>query len=159
VIVGGGYIGLEMADALVHRGLEVTLLEQAPAVMTTVDIELGQIIGNELVRRGVTLLTSAFVRRIEWSAGRLVVSGDGFDDAEGDVVLMVVSVRPDTQLASEAGIALGVRSVGPRPQLYAAVELALGPDPDGRTGLGEAGDVGRRGGMTQRRSEPPFASA
>jgi NADPH-dependent 2,4-dienoyl-CoA reductase/sulfur reductase-like enzyme len=109
VIVGGGYIGLEMADALVHRGLEVTLLEQAPAVMTTVDIELGQIIGNELVRRGVTLRTSALVRRIERSAGRLVVSGDGFDDATGDVVLMVVSVRPDTQLASEAGIALGVR--------------------------------------------------
>ena len=50
VIVGGGYIGLEMADALTHRGMEVTLLEQAPAVMTTVDVELGELIGAELAR-------------------------------------------------------------------------------------------------------------
>ncbi len=53
VIVGGGYIGLEMADALTHRGIEVTLLEQAPAVMTTVDVELGELIGAELARHDV----------------------------------------------------------------------------------------------------------
>ncbi len=109
VIVGGGYIGLEMADALVHRGLEVDLIEQAPAVMTTVDEDLGALIGAELDRHGVHVHTSALVRRIQPKDGRLVVSGEGFDDTAGDVVLMMVSVRPDSQLAQEAGVALGIR--------------------------------------------------
>ncbi len=109
VIVGGGYIGLEMADALIHRGLSVTLLEQAPAVMTTVDEELGAVVGDELARHGVTVRTSALVRGILRKDDGLVVSGDGFDDATGDVVLIVVSVRPDVELAREAGVELGVR--------------------------------------------------
>ena len=109
VIVGGGYIGLEMADALVQRGLAVTMLEQAPAVMTTVDVELGQMIEDELERHEVTVQTSALVRSIERTGGQLVVSGDGFDDLTGDVVLVVVSVRPDTEVAHVAGIELGMR--------------------------------------------------
>jgi NADPH-dependent 2,4-dienoyl-CoA reductase/sulfur reductase-like enzyme len=51
VIVGGGYIGLEMAEAFTSRGLAVTLVEQAPAVMPTVDQELGELLGHELGRR------------------------------------------------------------------------------------------------------------
>jgi NADPH-dependent 2,4-dienoyl-CoA reductase/sulfur reductase-like enzyme len=109
VIVGGGYIGLEMADALTHRGLGVTLLEQAPEVMTTVDVDLGAIVSQELLRRGVDVQTSALVERIERRGGRLVVSGTDLSPAEADVVIVVVSVRPDSALAREAGIALGVR--------------------------------------------------
>ncbi|MGZ4147407.1 MAG: FAD-dependent oxidoreductase [Actinomycetota bacterium] len=109
VIVGGGYIGLEMADALIHRGLDVTLLEQAPAVMTTVDEDLGAIVGTELERHGVRVHTSALVRRIRRANGRLLVAGDGFEETSADVVLVVVSVRPDSELARDAGIALGVR--------------------------------------------------
>ena len=109
VIVGGGYIGLEMADALVRRGLEVELIEQAPAVMTTIDEDLGALVGAELERHGVHVHTSALVRRIQPKDDHLVVSGDGFDDTAGDVVLMVASVRPDSQLAREAGVALGIR--------------------------------------------------
>jgi NADPH-dependent 2,4-dienoyl-CoA reductase/sulfur reductase-like enzyme len=109
VIVGGGYIGLEMADALSRRGLAVTLLEQAPTVMTTVDEQLGALIGAELRRNGITLHTSARVGRIDGAGGELTVSGDGFAPARGDVVLVVVSVRPDGALARDAGIRLGVR--------------------------------------------------
>ncbi|HXJ64740.1 MAG TPA: FAD-dependent oxidoreductase [Actinomycetota bacterium] len=111
VVVGGGYIGLEMADALSRRSLEVTLLEQAPAVMTTVDVELGALIGDELTTHGVDVRTSAFVRTITRTGldGRLAVTGDGFADAEGDVVLVVVGVRPDSALAREAGIETGIR--------------------------------------------------
>ena len=109
VIVGGGYIGLEMADALTHRGIGVTLLEQAPAVMTTVDVELGEIVGRTLRDHGVVAQTSALVKRIERSANVLEVSGEGFEPVVGDVVLVVVSVRPDTELAEAAGIELGVR--------------------------------------------------
>ena len=109
VIVGGGYIGLEMADALVRRGVEVHLIEQAPAVMTTVDEDLGAQVGAELERHGVHVHTSGLVRRIQPKDDHLVVSGDGFDDTAGDVVLMVVSVRPDSRLAREAGVVLGIR--------------------------------------------------
>ena len=77
VIVGGGYIGLEMADALTHRGIEVTLLEQAPAVMTTVDVELGELVGAELGRHDVRVHTDALVKAIERSGDRLMVSRHG----------------------------------------------------------------------------------
>ncbi len=61
VIVGGGYIGLEMADALTHRGMSVTVLEQLPTVMSTVDGELGAIIEDELRGHGVEVRTSSVV--------------------------------------------------------------------------------------------------
>ena len=77
--------------------------------MTTVDEDLGALVGAELERHGVHVHTSALVRRIQPKDDHLVVSGDGFDDTAGDVVLMVVSVRPDSQLAREAGVALGIR--------------------------------------------------
>lgn len=56
-IVGAGYIGLEMVDALRHRGIEVELLEQAPAVLPTVDVELGRVVGNEVRRNGARVTT------------------------------------------------------------------------------------------------------
>ena len=61
LIIGGGYIGLEMADALRHRGLQVTLVEQAEAVMTTVDTSLGQLLGRELKGRAVEVVTGVAV--------------------------------------------------------------------------------------------------
>ena len=69
---------------------------QAPAVMTTVDAELGELIGAELAKHDVRVRTDALVRAIERSDDRLVVSGTGFDDASGDVVLVVVSVLDRT---------------------------------------------------------------
>ena len=109
IVVGAGYIGLEMADALTHRGLAVTLLEQAPTVMTTVDPELGAIVRAALEERGVTVRTGALVTGIHPGGEGLTVSGTGIDDVSADVVLIVVSVRPDTKLSHDAGIELGVR--------------------------------------------------
>ncbi len=110
VIVGAGYIGLEMADALTHRGIHVTLLEQAATVMTTVDAELGTLIRDELTGRGVEVHTNALVQRINHDRDQLTVAGDGFDPTQADVVLVVVSVRPDTRLACDTGIDLGLRN-------------------------------------------------
>jgi len=109
VIVGGGYIGLEMADALTQRRIEVTLLEQASEVMTTVDLELGSLVGEELRRHGVDVRTSALVERIDREGGGLTISGRGFAPVTGDVVIVVVSVRPDSLLARRAGLPLGMR--------------------------------------------------
>jgi NADPH-dependent 2,4-dienoyl-CoA reductase/sulfur reductase-like enzyme len=109
VIVGGGYIGLEMAEAFTTRGLAVTLVEQAPAVMPTVDVELGRLLGEEVRRHGVQVVTDVTVKAIGREHGRLVVAGEPDFMAAADVALVVVGVRPDTRLAVAAGVATGVR--------------------------------------------------
>jgi NADPH-dependent 2,4-dienoyl-CoA reductase/sulfur reductase-like enzyme len=109
VIVGGGYIGLEMAEAFCARGLAATLVEQAPAVMPTVDLELGELLGHELGRHGVQVVNDVAVKAIYQEAGGLTVGGEPDFTATADVVLVVVGVRPDTELAVAAGVETGVR--------------------------------------------------
>jgi NADPH-dependent 2,4-dienoyl-CoA reductase/sulfur reductase-like enzyme len=130
VIVGGGYIGLEMADALTVRGLQVTQMEQLPEVLPTVDPQLGALVHAELAAHGVEVLTGTTVRQISRAApgqaGRLHVQATAADGTAvtrtADMVLVVVGVRPETTLAAEAGAALGVKG---------AIEV----DPGMRTGL------------------------
>jgi NADPH-dependent 2,4-dienoyl-CoA reductase/sulfur reductase-like enzyme len=117
VIVGAGYIGLEMADALVTRGLAVTQMEQLPEVLPTVDPELGALVHTELAARGVEVLTGTTVQAISRARagehGRLLVEAVTSDGEPvtrlADLVLVVVGVRPDTGLAVSAGARLGAR--------------------------------------------------
>jgi NADPH-dependent 2,4-dienoyl-CoA reductase/sulfur reductase-like enzyme len=117
VIVGAGYVGLEMADALITRGLSVTQMEQLPEVLPTVDPELGALVHAELAARGVEVLAGTTARRISRAApgqaGRLQVEATAADGTAvirlADMVLVVVGVRPDTGLAAEAGADLGVK--------------------------------------------------
>jgi NADPH-dependent 2,4-dienoyl-CoA reductase/sulfur reductase-like enzyme len=108
VIVGGGYIGLEMAEAFTARGLAVTLVEQAPAVMPTVDLELARLLGEELRRHGVHVVNDVTVKAIHHDGGGLVVAGEPDFAATADLVLVVVGVRPDTDLAVAVGVETGV---------------------------------------------------
>lgn len=106
VIIGAGYIGTEMADALAHRGLAVTIIEMAPAVLTTFDPDLGQIIGDQLTRHGITVATGTTVERIEHADGPgLRVIGTNGLDVLADAVLIAVGVRADALLAHAAGAA------------------------------------------------------
>ena len=117
VIVGAGYIGLEMADALTTRGLQVTQMEQLPEVLPTVDPPLGRLVHDQLATCGVEVLTGTTVRQITRAGaggrGRLQVEAMAADGTAvsrlTDTVLVVVGVRPDTALAAGAGAALGVR--------------------------------------------------
>jgi NADPH-dependent 2,4-dienoyl-CoA reductase/sulfur reductase-like enzyme len=116
VIVGAGYIGLEMADALTIRGLHVIQMEQLPEVLPTVDPPLGALVHGQLTDRGIEVLTGTTVRQItrtSGEAGRLQVKATAADGAVvirlADMVLVVVGVRPDTSLAASAGATLGVR--------------------------------------------------
>src|SRR5580692_9861229 len=117
VIVGGGYVGLEMADALTVRGLAVTQMEQLPEVLPTVDPELGALVHAELAARGVEVLTGTAVRSVAkadpGAPGRLRVEAvTGVDEPvtrHADLVLVVVGVRPDTSLAVSAGATLGAK--------------------------------------------------
>jgi NADPH-dependent 2,4-dienoyl-CoA reductase/sulfur reductase-like enzyme len=109
VIVGGGYIGLEMAEAFSARGLAVTLVEQAPAVMPTVDLQLGLLLGEELGRHGVQVVSDVVVKAVRRENGRLLVAGEPGFAHPADLVLVVVGVRPDTELAVAAGVQTGTR--------------------------------------------------
>jgi NADPH-dependent 2,4-dienoyl-CoA reductase/sulfur reductase-like enzyme len=117
VIVGGGYVGLEMADALTVRGLAITQMEQLDEVLPTVDPGLGALVHAELASHGVKVLTGTTVQAITRAAagqpGRLQVQATGADGTAvmrlADMVLVVAGVRPDTALAAEAGATLGVR--------------------------------------------------
>jgi NADPH-dependent 2,4-dienoyl-CoA reductase/sulfur reductase-like enzyme len=141
VIVGAGYIGLEMADALVTRGLQVTQIEQLPEVLPTVDPPLGALVHAELEARGAQVLAGTAVRAITPAApgapGRLLVeavtTGGEPVTRHADLVLVVVGVRPDTSLAVSAGASLGARGAitvdrGMRtglPDIYAAGDCVI----------------------------------
>ncbi|HVB13640.1 MAG TPA: FAD-dependent oxidoreductase [Candidatus Dormibacteraeota bacterium] len=117
IIVGAGYIGLEMAEALVARGLKVIQIEQLPEVLPTVDQELGHLVRAQLVEQGVQVLTGTTVQRISpapfGAVGRHEVTAESADGQTinccADLVLVVVGVRPDTKLARAAGAEIGVR--------------------------------------------------
>jgi NADPH-dependent 2,4-dienoyl-CoA reductase/sulfur reductase-like enzyme len=117
VIVGAGYIGLEMADALTVRGLAVTQMEQLPEVLPTVDPQLGALVHAELAAHGVEVLAGTTVQAITRAApgqvGRLQVLATAADGTPvtraADMVLVVVGVRPETTLTAEAGATLGIK--------------------------------------------------
>ena len=116
IIVGAGYIGLEMADALTVRGLAVTQMEQLGEMLPTVDPELGALVHAELAGHGVEVLTGTTVQAITRAQagqpGRLQVEATADGRAvtrTADMVLVVVGVRPDTALAAEAGAKLCVK--------------------------------------------------
>jgi NADPH-dependent 2,4-dienoyl-CoA reductase/sulfur reductase-like enzyme len=118
VLVGAGYIGLEMADALTTRGLSVIQMEQLPEVLPTVDPALGALVRAELETHGVEVLTGTTAQQITRAApgeaGRLRVEATTADGRAitrpADMVLVVVGVRPDTELAASAGAALGFKN-------------------------------------------------
>lgn len=117
LIVGAGYVGLEMADGLTVRGIKVSQVEMLPEVLPTVDPELGALVRAELERHGVDVTTGVTVQRIsrapEDATGRLRVDGTGSDGQPYtrfvDLVLVSVGVRPDTGLLVAAGAQTGPR--------------------------------------------------
>src|SRR3989442_7492375 len=109
VIVGGGYLGVEMADAFVHRGFSVTVVEHGASVIKPVDESLGRFVSAELRQHGVEVVTHVAVERIAQAGTQLRVMGSEEFSATADLVLVAVSVQPQTELAQSAGIAIGER--------------------------------------------------
>ena len=108
VIIGGGYIGLEMADALTHRGIEVTIIEFLPEILSTMDAIIGRLIRNEIESKGVKVITGRAVRSIGHNTSKLLVDTDSGEDLITDMVLVATGVKPSAKLAQTAGAELGV---------------------------------------------------
>ena len=113
VLVGAGYIGLEMADALTQRGLDVTLLCRAETVLPTVDPALGRLVQAELERNGVRVLTGVSAAEINQAAightSRLSIGDSTRVQHAADRVILAVGAPPDTELAEQAGAKLGAQ--------------------------------------------------
>jgi NADPH-dependent 2,4-dienoyl-CoA reductase/sulfur reductase-like enzyme/rhodanese-related sulfurtransferase len=105
VVVGGGFIGVEMAENLVHRGLRVTLVEATDQVMAPLDPELAALVHTRLREHGVTLVLGASVSAIGADTATL---SDG-SVVQADLVVAAIGVRPETSLALDAGLELGPR--------------------------------------------------
>jgi NADPH-dependent 2,4-dienoyl-CoA reductase/sulfur reductase-like enzyme/rhodanese-related sulfurtransferase len=103
VVIGAGFIGLEMAENLAQRGLAVTIVEAAPQVLTPLDPELAILVAAELLRNGIAVETGVAVARVSEEG---VVLADGREIA-GALVVGAIGVRPDVRLAEMAGLAIG----------------------------------------------------
>lgn len=103
VVVGGGFIGLEMVEALVKRGLKVNVVEMMPHVMALMEAETAGFIENEMLAHGVGIHTGAGVTEIKPRTVQL----DNGKVLEADMVLLSIGVRPTLQLAIDAGLAIG----------------------------------------------------
>jgi NADPH-dependent 2,4-dienoyl-CoA reductase/sulfur reductase-like enzyme len=107
VIIGGGYIGLEMAEALVRRGMEVSLVERAEQVMLTLDPDMGKLVSEALMAVGVKLFREESLQGFEVKDGKVQGVITDKRTLPADIVILGMGVRPNAALAKGAGIPLG----------------------------------------------------
>lgn len=107
VIIGAGYIGMEMADSLRHLGMSVSVVEFAESVLSTVDIPFGKKVQAHLEEKGVEVFTRTSVTEISPSGSGLSVLGTPDLDLQADLVLVATGGIPNTQLATAIGISTG----------------------------------------------------
>ena len=110
VVVGGGFIGLEMVDNLIHRDLSVTVLEKLPQLMPPLDPEMAAPLMEHLASKGIQLHLGDGLARIEArDGGGLVVVAESGARLPADLVILAIGVRPETTLAKDAGLEIGQR--------------------------------------------------
>ncbi len=108
VVVGAGYIGIEMAEAMCTRGLEVTVVDKAPAPMTTLDPDMGALIATAMTGMGISYRGGEPVQRIDAAeSGRAAAVVTAAARYPADLVVLGLGVRPNTDLALAAGLPLG----------------------------------------------------
>ncbi|WP_416825399.1 CoA-disulfide reductase [Ectobacillus polymachus] len=125
VVIGGGFIGIEMAENLWELGIHVSLVEMGNQVMAPVDYEMAAMLHEHIQQKGVQLILENGVKAFEEN-GRKVILNDG-DVLDADMIIFSIGVAPENTLAKEAGLPLGVRNtikVGPTlqtedPSIYA----------------------------------------
>ena len=107
VVVGGGFIGLEMAENLHHLGIRVAVVEMANQVMAPLDYSMAAIVHQQLIEKQVDLRLEDGVSRFEETPEGIIVHLRSGKQITTDLVLLSIGVRPETRLAKEAGLSLG----------------------------------------------------
>lgn len=151
VVIGGGFIGLEIAENLVHRGVMTALVEATDQVLAPLDPEMASVVADELARHGVDLRLGEVVAEITADAVRLA-SGEVL---AADLVIAAIGVRPDTRLAAMAGLEIGERggiqvdefNLTSDPAIYAIGDAAEKTDAfDGSATLVPLANIANRNG-------------
>lgn len=108
-IIGGGFIGLEMAEAMRDLKLQVTVIEKAPRVLPPIDPEMARFVEDELKRHEVVVLSNNGLKALHGSAEKVTqIELEDGTRVDTDAVLLSIGVRPNTQLAKDAGLTIGV---------------------------------------------------
>ena len=105
-VIGAGFIGLEMAENLSKKGLQVTIVEKAPHVLPPLDEEMAAFVKDELTRNGITVYTNQSAKAFK-DNGKVIILEDG-SELLSDITIMSVGVQPESNLAKEAGLKLGM---------------------------------------------------
>lgn len=137
VVVGAGFIGLEMAENLFHAGVKVSVVEMAGQILAPLDFPIAAIVQRHIRSKGVELNLNTSVSRFERQDGRLKVCLKDGGSIETDLVILSVGVRPDSKLAAQAGLRLGEhRGIWVNeflqtsdPDIYAVGDAIEFPDP------------------------------
>ncbi len=149
VVVGGGFIGLEVAENLVHRGIQTTLVEALPQLMPTLDVEMAWPLVERARFSGLEVRLSATVTEISETG---VTLGDG-EKLDSDLVVVAVGARPNTKLAVAAGLTMGdaggvwvdEQQRTSDPDIWAVGDVAQKIRPDGHSLVPLAGLANRHG--------------
>ncbi len=107
VVVGGGFIGVEMAENLTERGIEVTIVEKMPQVLAPLDFEMAQLVHQELNRNGVRLVLGDGLLKFSDSGKKIHLESG--KEIETDLIILSIGVVPENTLAKKAGLLLGPR--------------------------------------------------
>lgn len=108
-VIGGGFIGLEMAENLHRAGLEVSIVEMQDQVMAPLDFEMAQLLHENIEMNGVSLILGDGVASFEHKDGKTLITLNSGKELQTDIVLLSIGVRPNSELAGEAGLKLNGR--------------------------------------------------
>ncbi len=109
VVVGGGFIGIEMAENLTHAGIKVTIVEMLNQVMSPLDWDMAQIVHKHLVKKGVNLVLGDGVKSFEERGKGIIVKTNNGKSLDVDTVILAIGVRPNSELARDAGLEINKR--------------------------------------------------
>lgn len=109
VVAGGGYIGIETAENLRAKGLDVTIVQRPKQLMNTLDYDMAAFVHSKLRRNGVKLRLGSSVAGFMDDNGRIITLLDGEEGIAADMVILAIGVTPDSSLAKQAGLELGVK--------------------------------------------------
>jgi len=109
VVIGGGFIGVEVAENLCERGLDVSLVEMLPQILAPLDAEMTTLLNESMIMHGIKMYLDNGVTGIDRAGKELVVNLKNGGKINTDLVIMAVGVRPNSELAKAAGLELGLR--------------------------------------------------
>ena len=109
VIVGGGFIGLEMAENLVRRGLKTTIIEMLDQLMAPLDFEMAGLVQAHLKEKGVRCILGKGVASFSEKGGQVIVTTSDGKNYESDLVILSIGIRPENRLARDSGLEIGQR--------------------------------------------------